>query len=64
MKIAFPPESKAKAVELMTGIRKALKQDIGEVDWMGDATKRQAIEKLDAMIRRSGIRISGATTLR
>ena len=54
VKIAFPPESKAKAVELMTGIRNALKQDIGEVDWMTDATKRQAIEKLDAMIQKVG----------
>jgi endothelin-converting enzyme/putative endopeptidase len=53
-KVAFPPESKAKAVELMTGIRTALKQDFGEVDWMADATKRQAIEKLDAMIQKIG----------
>ncbi len=34
VKIAFPPESKAKAVELMTGIRTALKQDISSLDWM------------------------------
>jgi endothelin-converting enzyme/putative endopeptidase len=54
VKIAFPPESKAKAVELMTGIRTALKQDIGEVDWMAPATKKQAIEKLDAMIQKIG----------
>ncbi len=54
VKVAFPPESKAKAVELMTGIRNALKQDIGEVDWMADTTKRQAIEKLDAMIQKIG----------
>jgi endothelin-converting enzyme/putative endopeptidase len=54
VKAAFPPESKAKAVELMTGIRTALKQDIGEVDWMADATKKQAIEKLDAMIQKIG----------
>jgi putative endopeptidase len=54
VKVAFPPESKAKAVELMTGIRNALKQDIGEVDWMADVTKRQAIEKLDAMIQKIG----------
>lgn len=54
VKAAFPPESKAKAVELMTGIRNALKQDIGQVDWMADATKRQAIEKLDAMIQKIG----------
>jgi putative endopeptidase len=54
VKIAFPPESKAKAVELMNGIRTALKQDIGEVDWMAAATKKQAIEKLDAMIQKIG----------
>lgn len=54
VKIAFPPESKAKAVELMTGIRTALKQDIGDVDWMANATKKQAIEKLDAMIQKIG----------
>jgi endothelin-converting enzyme/putative endopeptidase len=54
VKIAFPPESKAKAVELMNGIRTALKQDIAEVDWMTDATKKQAVEKLDAMIQKIG----------
>jgi predicted metalloendopeptidase len=54
VKIAFPPESKAKALELVNGIRTALKQDIGEVDWMTDATKKQAIEKLDAMIQKIG----------
>ncbi len=54
VKIAFPQESKAKAVELMNGIREALKEDIGEVDWMTEATKKQAIEKLDAMIQKIG----------
>jgi endothelin-converting enzyme/putative endopeptidase len=54
VKVAFPPESKAKAVELMTGIRTVLKEDIGEVAWMGEATKKQAIEKLDAMIQKIG----------
>jgi putative endopeptidase len=54
VKIAFPPESKAKALELTNGVRQALKQDIGEVDWMTEATKKQAIEKLDAMIEKIG----------
>jgi endothelin-converting enzyme/putative endopeptidase len=54
VKVAFPPESKAKAVELMNGIRTALKQDIGDVSWMEAKTKRQAIEKLDAMIQKIG----------
>ena len=54
VKIAFPPESKAKALEMVKGVREALKQDIGELDWMGEATKRQAIEKLDAMIDKIG----------
>jgi endothelin-converting enzyme/putative endopeptidase len=54
VKIAFPPESKAKAVELMNGIRVALKQDIGSLEWMSPATKKQAVEKLDAMIQKIG----------
>ena len=54
VKIAFPPESKAKAVELMNGIRAALKQDIAAVDWMAPETKKQAVEKLDAMIQKIG----------
>jgi len=54
VKIAFPPDSKAKAVELTMDIRRALKEDIGEVDWMADATKKQALEKLDAMIQKIG----------
>jgi endothelin-converting enzyme/putative endopeptidase len=54
VKIAFPPESKAKAVELMNGIRTALKQDIGSLDWMSPATRKQAIAKLDAMIQKIG----------
>lgn len=54
VKLAFPPASKAKAVELMTGIRTALKQDIHDVDWMTDPTKKQAVEKLDAMIQKIG----------
>lgn len=53
-KVAFPPASKAKAVELMTAIRTALKQDIGSLDWMAAATKQQAVAKLDAMIQKIG----------
>ena len=54
VKIAFPPESKAKALEMVKGMREALKQDIGELEWMGEATKKQAVEKLNAMIDKIG----------
>jgi putative endopeptidase len=54
VKIAFPPQSKAKAVEMVEQVRKALRQDIGELDWMTEQTKKQAIEKLDAMIDKIG----------
>ena len=54
VKIAFPPESKDKALELVKGIREALQQDIGEQDWMAETTRKQAIEKLDAMIAKIG----------
>lgn len=54
VKIAFPPESKAKALELTNSIRAAMKQDIRNVDWMSAATKKQALEKLNAMIEKIG----------
>jgi putative endopeptidase len=54
VKIAFPPESKTQALEMVKAVREALRQDIGELDWMGEATKKQALEKLDAIIDKIG----------
>ena len=51
---AFPPESKAKAVELVRDIRTALNRDIQELEWMTPATKKQAAVKLEAMEQKIG----------
>ena len=42
----FPPESKAKMLELVSGIRDAMKVRIEKLDWMSPATKARALEKL------------------
>ncbi len=42
----FPPESKAKMVSLISDIRTALKARIEKLDWMSDATKAKALDKL------------------
>jgi putative endopeptidase len=42
----FPPESKAKMDALVDDIHTALKARIEKLDWMGDATKAKALEKL------------------
>ena len=41
----FTPEAKARAEELVTNVRDALKARIQNLDWMSDATKAKAIDK-------------------
>jgi len=52
--IAFPPESKARANELVGQIRAALANEIQNLDWMSDATKKQALVKQDATLQKIG----------
>jgi len=42
----FPPESKAKVEALVANLLKAYDADIHKIDWMTDATKQKALEKL------------------
>jgi putative endopeptidase len=42
----FPPESKAKMLELVSGIRAAMKVRIEKLDWMTPETKAKALAKL------------------
>ncbi|MGH6872898.1 MAG: M13 family metallopeptidase [Rhizomicrobium sp.] len=42
----FPPESKAKVEALVANLLKAYDADIRRIDWMTDATKQKALEKL------------------
>ena len=46
---AFSPTAKARALELVKNVRAALRERIAALDWMSDATKREATAKLDAM---------------
>ncbi|HLZ43192.1 MAG TPA: M13 family metallopeptidase [Candidatus Sulfotelmatobacter sp.] len=43
---AFPPESKARTLEMVHAIETALGADIQSLNWMSPATKQQAIVKL------------------
>ena len=42
----FPPESKAKVEALVANLLKAYDADIRKIDWMTDATKEKALDKL------------------
>jgi endothelin-converting enzyme/putative endopeptidase len=43
---AFPPESRARTIEMVHAIERAMHDDIESVNWMTPATKEQAIVKL------------------
>ena len=51
---AFSPAAKVKALELVKNVRLALRDRIQALDWMGDATKKEAIIKLDAIAVKIG----------
>ncbi|APV50852.1 hypothetical protein BWI17_14850 [Betaproteobacteria bacterium GR16-43] len=51
---AFPPEAKARSLVLVTNVKAALADRIRALDWMGEATKVAALEKLDAMAVKIG----------
>lgn len=44
----FKPEAKAAMDELVENLRKALRQNIEQLDWMGEATKLEAYRKLES----------------
>jgi len=46
---AFPPEAKAKALEMVHNLIDALRADIATLDWMSPATREQATAKLRAI---------------
>ena len=48
VKVAFPPESKKRVLDMVENLRVALRERITNLDWMGAETKQQAITKLNA----------------
>jgi putative endopeptidase len=51
---AFPPAAKARALEMVRNLESTLKSDLGTLSWMGDATRKQAIVKLEAFLNKIG----------
>jgi len=50
----FPPESKAAMDDLVVNLRRAMAASIAENAWMSEATKKEAIAKLDAFTPKIG----------
>jgi putative endopeptidase len=50
----FSPETKAKMDDLVVNLRAALEQRLGQSTWMDDATRAEALKKLDAFEPRIG----------
>ncbi|MDR2011712.1 MAG: peptidase [Rhodanobacter sp.] len=50
----FPPQSKARALELVNNVRDALKARIEHLDWMSDTTKQKALEKWATFLPKIG----------
>ena len=52
--VAFPPEAKARTLQMVHELEAALKQDISELSWMTPETKKQALEKLSRIDNKIG----------
>jgi len=52
--VAFPPEAKARTLQMVHELEAALKQDITELSWMTPDTKKQALEKLSRIDNKIG----------
>ena len=52
--MAFPGESKAQTLKMVMALEKALGEDIQGLDWMSEATKQQALGKLQGIANKIG----------
>ncbi|WP_067677587.1 M13 family metallopeptidase [Nocardia miyunensis] len=50
----FPPEARAKMVEMVTHLREAYRRSIADLPWMGPDTKIAAAAKLDKIVAKIG----------
>ena len=51
---AFPPENRARVLQMVQNLETALSKDIDSVDWMSPETKARAQEKLRATLNKIG----------
>jgi predicted metalloendopeptidase len=54
VKKAFPPEAKARALAMVKNLEAALADDIKTLPWMSEATRQQALIKLNAITNKIG----------
>ena len=54
VEVAFPPESKARMLKMVDALEKSLDEDIQNLSWMSDTTKKQAKVKLQAIRNKIG----------
>ena len=50
----YPPEARERTLKMVNQLETALRQDIGELPWMSEATKKQALVKLQAIKNKIG----------
>ncbi|MGH9641090.1 MAG: M13 family metallopeptidase, partial [Terriglobales bacterium] len=50
----FGAEGKERTLKMVQAIESAMKEDIGELNWMSDTTKKKAYEKLNAIVNNIG----------
>ena len=50
----FPPEAKARALEMVNNLVAALRDDLQTLAWMSEPTRQQALAKLNAFTRKIG----------
>ena len=50
----FPPEAKARALEMVNNLKEALADRIKSLDWMDEPTKEEALKKLAAFTVKIG----------
>jgi len=50
----FPPDAKKRMLDLVNNLQAVYKERIEKLDWMSDATKKRALEKLAAFTKKIG----------
>ncbi|MEO7131486.1 MAG: M13-type metalloendopeptidase, partial [Dermatophilaceae bacterium] len=50
----FPPTAKARMLHLVDNLVEAFRRSFASLDWMGEATRAQAIDKLDKFVAKIG----------
>ena len=50
----FGAEGKERTLKMVQGIESAMREDIGQLTWMSDTTKKKAYEKLNTIVNNIG----------